>query len=336
LEQWIEELYSTDILHTAASKYDADATNAKKLGDFENYVFEVKKNGSPYILRMTHSSHRSKNDVESELQWINFLHSKGLNVSLVHQSEEGNLVEEIAFESSSFFICLFDKAPGRPVKMSEDFFGPALFDTLGQTIGKMHRYTKDYQHLGSMRERWDEEDLLNFRQYLKNPSDEALISDAEALVQEIKKLPETRGSFGLIHSDLHLGNFFYHEGEIHAFDFDDCSYHYYISDIAIPIYYPVMWKLGNEDLDVRSKYGQELIHSFLKGYQKENQLDPVWMKRIPLFFKLRDYILYTVFHKKWDIDNLEDNEKQLLERIRSRLVQNEPLIELNFEKLLNR
>ncbi len=335
MEQWVEDLFSEEILQTAASRYDADATNAKKLGDFENYVFEVKKNGSPFILRLTHSSHRKRSQVEAELQWINYLHKNGVMVSLVHLSESGQLVEEISVGDSSFFVCLFDKALGRQVKMKDDLFEPELLEALGQTIGKMHRFTKDYQPIGSMRERWDEEDLLNFRQYLTNPTDETLISDAEALVQEIKTLPESRESFGLIHSDLHLGNFFYHEGEIHAFDFDDCSYHYYMSDIAIPIYYPVMWKVGYETLEVRSKFGQELLYHFLEGYQKENQFDLVWLKRIPLFLKLRDFTLYTVFHKKWDVENLDENQKQLLGQIRRRLVHNEPLIEFDFEKLLN-
>lgn len=102
MEQWVEKLFSQEVLNEAALCYKADASNAKKLGDFENYVFEVERNDKPYILRLTHSSHRSKEELEGELKWINYLNGHGINVSLVHESINGELVEVVPVGESNF------------------------------------------------------------------------------------------------------------------------------------------------------------------------------------------------------------------------------------------
>ena len=136
MEQWVENLFTKEVLKDAASRYGADATEAKKLGDFENYVYEVKRDGKPFILRLTHSSHRSKTQVEGELRRINFLNGHDINVSLVHKSLNGELVEELTVEDSYFYVCLFDKAPGTSVRMNDPQFGPELFEKWGAITAK--------------------------------------------------------------------------------------------------------------------------------------------------------------------------------------------------------
>ncbi|MFD2922988.1 phosphotransferase enzyme family protein [Halobacillus naozhouensis] len=336
MEQWIEDQFSEDLLKQASRQFQADAADAKKLGDFENYVFEVYRNDQPYILRLTHSSHRSKSEVEAELEWINYLHKQGLNASSVHPSTTGDLVAEIPIAKGTFYVCLFDQAPGQPVKASDEAFGPELFEKWGSVIGKMHRWTKEFKPGISRRERWDQDDLLDFRSYLNSKQDSAIISSGEKLIRDIQALPENKDSFGLIHNDLHSGNFFIDQGELHIFDFDDSTYGYYVSDIAIPMYYAVLVKCGGEELAARSHFAKEFLTHFLKGYQKENSVDPVWISRLPLFLRLRDYTLYTVFHKKFDVKKLADGEKQLVAQIRTQLLNEEPMVELDYQDILEK
>lgn len=50
----------------------------KPLGDFENYIFKAKGDrGEDYVLRLTHSSHRSKQGVEAELDFYDMLRRMG-------------------------------------------------------------------------------------------------------------------------------------------------------------------------------------------------------------------------------------------------------------------
>ena len=332
MEQWVENLFSEDVLKEAAKRFGADATDAKKLGDFENYVFEVKREGKPYILRLTHSSHRSKKEVEGELKWINFLHGHDIHVSLVHKSEYGQLVEELSVGDSYFYVCLFDKAPGTPVKMNDPEFGPELFEKWGATTAKMHLVTEDYHESETQRQRWDEDDLIELEKYIDPVGDKVIIEGNHNLVMEIQQLLQTKETFGLIHSDIHPGNFFYHEGDIHVFDFDDAMFFYFVSDIAIPLYYTTWWKYREETLETRSAFGTEVLIHFLRGYMNVREIPLEWIKRLPLFLKMRDYTLYGVFHKKVDLANNE-RENELVAGIRKRLMKDEPIVDLDYRAI---
>ncbi|RIW29595.1 hypothetical protein D3H55_18530 [Bacillus salacetis] len=334
MEKWVEELFNEEILQKAADYFGGDISSAKKLGDFENYVYEIHKDGKPYILRLTHSSHRDKGQIVAELEWVNYLHLKTVNVSPASQSAGGNLVEEIPAGESSFFVCLLDKAPGVPVGVQSDLLGSALYREWGRTVGKMNRVTRDFKKGSSHREQWYDDDLLkNISSYLPE-EDQEIIEGAGEIIKTLHSFTTNRDEYGLIHSDIHLGNFFYHEGEIHVFDFDDSSYHWFSSDIAIPLYYSTWGKMGKSSLEERSAFGEEFLTNFLVGYFKENELHDQWIKRIPVFLKLRDIVLYTVFHKKFDINNLSDREAAAVAGIRKRLMEGELMVELDYDKIL--
>lgn len=335
MEQWIEKLFSKELLEAAAAKYGCDASRAKKLGDFENYVYEVHKGGTPFILRLTHSSHRSRKDVEAELRWMNYLHENGVNVPLVNHSAEGRLVEVLDTGDTCFYVCLFDKAPGKPVSVKDDLFNEDLFKEWGKVTGKMHRITKAYEAGEFERERWDEDDIMHYSKYLSS-DDTLIIEKAERNKKEIQKLEETSDNFGVIHSDIHPGNFFYHDGEIHVFDFDDSMQFFFLSDIAIPLYYSVWWKHRKEKLEVRSEFGESFLTAFLRGYFEEYSLEEGWIEHMPSFLLLRDFTLYTVFHKKWDLTNLSEIEESLLTGLRERLMNDEPMVSLDYKTILQK
>lgn len=335
MEKWIDELFTEGLFAEAASRYGCSTAQAKKLGDFENYVYEVHKGDTPYILRLTHSSHRSEREVEAELKWINYLHKHGVNVSLVNHSYKGKLVEVIKAGDTYFYVCLFDKAPGSPVKVNDPLFDEELFNKWGKMTGHMHRVTKGYGQDGIHRLRWDQDDVLDFKRYL-SVQEGSIIEKGRKNKEMIRSFVENKDTFGLIHSDIHPGNFFHHEGDLHVFDFDDSTQFFFISDVAIPLYYSVWWKLRNENLDIRSQFGGKFLVSFLKGYLTECDLDEEWVERIPHFLLLRDLTLYSVFHKKWDIENLTEVETSLLSQIRNRLLHDEPIVDLDYGEIIEK
>ncbi|MBN8209648.1 phosphotransferase [Bacillus sp. NTK071] len=331
MEAWIDNLFSEAILEDVIKRFGIHADEKKKLGDFENYVYEVKQGNQTWILRLTHSSHRSIEEIQAELDWINELHRQGVNVSC---SSFGQRVETIPLEQGSFYACLFDKAPGYIVKTDDLAFGPELFEAWGREVGKMHSISMNYQPAKGKRGRWDQGDLLRFEHYLTSSDDESIITSGERLVEEIKSFHETGKTFGLIHSDVHQGNFFYDGREIHLFDFDDSIYHYYSSDLAIPVYYAVWGKCGNESLQVRSAFATNFLYSFLKGYRKEATISNEWLRTIPFFLRLRDFELYTVFHKKFNVAFMKEKDEKALQGIRNRLINKELMADISFDSVM--
>ena len=335
MEAWIQALFSNAIIDEALNRFGRSVTDKKKLGDFENYVYEVKQGEEVWILRLTHSSHRTFEEIEAEVDWVNELHRGGVNVSRAHSSSNGKKVERIIVENGSFFACLFEKAPGFGVKPDDPTFGPQLYETWGREVGKMHRISM-HDHPRGRRPRWDESDLLRFTHYLTSKEDSSLIKEGEKLVEEIKSFHETGETFGLIHSDVHHGNFFYDGKEIHLFDFDDSMYHYYVSDIAIPVYYAVWRKCGNEAKEIRAQFATEFLFWFLKGYREETNISNEWLRTLPLFLRLRDYELYTVFHKKFNRSTMDEEVRGYLQKIRERLIRSELIADITFDRLIHK
>lgn len=227
-------------------------------------------------------------------------------------------------------MCLFDKAPGSPVQLNSPEFGPELFEKWGAITARMHLVTETFDASGIKRLRWDEDDLIELEKYIDPVEDKDIIEGNRHLVTSIQQLPQTKESFGLIHSDIHMGNFFYHEGDIHVFDFDDAMYFYFVSDIAIPLYYSIWWKYREETLETRSSFGKEILKHFLKGYMSVRLIPREWVERLPMFLKMRDYTLYGVFHKNVDLENGNEREKELVAEIRKRLINNEPIVDMDY------
>src|SRR5690606_998360 len=111
---------------------------------------------------------------------------------------------------------------------------------------------------------------------------------------------------------------------------------FFISDIAIPLYYAVWGNYRNEDLETRSAFGEEFLTAFLRGYLEEYTIEEEWIELLPEFLLLRDLTLYSVFHKKWDIAHLSESESLLVMQIRNRLLADEPIVSLDYRGILQK
>jgi amicoumacin kinase len=331
MEKTVESLLKEEILFTFFERFSIQKEGYKKLGDFENYVFEVNHNGKPLILRLTHSSHRSELELASELDWMNFLHQNGVNVPLAYRSLHNQYVEKIQTQDESYFYaCMFSKADGEPVKIQSPHFNDVLFTAWGKEIGKMHRVTKSYKPSEGIIERssWDEEELLlHIDQYLPD-ADKNIVIRARELTAELKALPRHQDNFGLIHTDVHSGNFFFDGKNIHLFDFDDSCHHWFASDIAIPLYYSVLYGFSGKSKEEKEAFAKEFLVSFCNGYETETSLPEFWLEQLPYFFQLRDIVLYAVLHKKIAPEDRSEKLQEWLKEIRKRIMNKECIVDI--------
>lgn len=326
MEASVERIFSKELVKLAGHFFQVNAKDPVKLGDAENYVFEVYRDGTPYILRMTHQSHRTKGQVLAELKWIEYLQNNSSEIPKVLSSKENNLVEIVkGSDGTEFYCCLFEKAPGVRMKVTDENFDEPLFFEWGRTIGQMHKQTKNYQPETKYRRLdWHEEELLNAELYQSDVPGK-LMHQQELIKKNLDALPVHQDNFGLIHSDVHNGNFHFHEGKIHVFDFDDCSYHWFASDLAIPLYY-LIWSLEREGIKGLDEYAAKFMRAFIKGYETENILAPEAYESIPLFLKLRDLTLYNFFHKKYDLTNADGQLFKTVKKIEQRIIENRPIV----------
>lgn len=56
------------------------------------------------------------------------------------------------------------------------------------------------------------------------------------LLNTVKQLPSTSDSFGVVHNDIHRGNFMVENGRLTLFDCEDACYTWFVNDISCPLF----------------------------------------------------------------------------------------------------
>ncbi|WP_047982531.1 phosphotransferase enzyme family protein [Ornithinibacillus contaminans] len=324
MEKSVAEVYHSGILNRFLHAYGLDEAY-KLLGDFENYVYEVLRNDTPYILRVTHSSHRTEEEIMGEIDWVNYLYANGANVSVTFPSINNQLIEkQIAEDGTIFYACLFSKVVGKQVKSTDTIYEKRLFQSWGKEIGKLHRLTSQYKPKRMTRKQWYEDDLFAIDQYI--PAEETLvITRTMEIIEHVKNLPKKH--YGLIHNDVHSGNFFYDGKEIYIFDFDDACYFWHVSDIAIPLYYSCYSLFPDESNEqAKQEFANRFLTAFMEGYRTEIEPPEGWETLIPLFLKVRDILLYTALNKKIAPQDRSDVLKRRMQQMKDRIEQQKAIV----------
>lgn len=331
MEARVAQLVTDELLAEAADRFGVTRTDLTLLGSFENYVYSFERRGEPAVLRLTHDSHRSAEQVAAELDWVTYLHERGARVAGVRPSERGGPLERIAVADGEFIVTSFHRAPGGPVSRENlaATWHDSLFREWGRTTGLLHTLTREYRPAPGRPRRitWHEDDLLMGHHLPRTAAE--LGRRFTRLIEEARSLPHDDASYGLIHTDLHPGNFFVHEGRLTVFDFDDSAYHHFASDIAIALYY-ALWM--PRSAETREEFARRFLALYLEGYREENpELDERTLEQLPLFLALRDLTLYAVLHKKWDMANLGERQRAMVEELGGRLERGEPPVALDFD-----
>ncbi|MCP4427142.1 MAG: phosphotransferase [Chloroflexi bacterium] len=308
MEQAIRDRYSDAILHEAQRRYGIKPENSKNLGGFESYMYEFalsdsdSDSDSDYILRIAHSKRRTPDLIQGEVDWINYLAAGGAGVARAVLSDNDHLVEMIEDGQGGHFLATaFVKAPGGNAWQNEQW-NERLWVEYGRLLGRIHRLSKEYAlpNLAWKRPSWDDP-IMRVENWL--PPEEKLAQEKfVAVIEYLQSLPQDPDGYGLIHQDAHGGNFFVDaDYNITLFDFDDCAYGHYVYDIAMALFYAIT---NRSDA---AEFGPEFFSHFMRGYRRENQLDSKWFAEIPHFLKLREFDLYAVIFRSFDLDKLDEH-----------------------------
>ena len=296
MDQFIRNRYSPDILTEAMRRYEIAPDDIEKGDGFESYIYRFTRGGERFILRITHTYRRTPELIRGEVDWINDLAAGGAGVARAVPSARGELVEEIDDGAGGRFLATaFVHAAGRPPW--EVGWSPALMETYGRLIGRMHALTKKYEpgEPAWRRRVWPGDDTAEIESIL-SAADPAALATYRVLEERVNRLPRDPDSYGLIHFDAHEANFFVDDdGRITLFDFDDCAYNWFANDIAMVLFY----KISNTDDPPAVAAG--FWPHFIRGYAAENTLDPAWAATIADFMKMREIDLYAVIMRSYGI-----------------------------------
>ena len=316
MQPYVRDLFTAEARAACAEMWGITGYG-EKLGASENFVFAVKVAGGEAVLRLTHSDRRPEEQVAAEIAFMRHLADAGVPVPEVLPAPNRAFLQRLEVANGYFTGVLMEKVPG--TVLSRRFpRGSVMPEWIvrewGRAIGRMHRLSADLNREGVTfaRNRWDriytdEADALR-------PEEQAVRPHARArqqLVEQFHSFAEDPDSFGLIHMDLHQGNIIVSEDRFTCIDFDDSSYHFFIQDIAMPLYYQFLF---NEEGWEERLY--PFFKVFLSAYFEEYRLDPEWFRHLPAFLRVRDYDLAIVL-SLWHVPEADPWQQEIRRRMES-------------------
>ncbi|MCC6383980.1 MAG: phosphotransferase [Bacteroidia bacterium] len=313
MSQLIDRYYTPAVLSEITKRYGTDLHNLKLLRKNVNIIYSFRQGFKSFILRITHSSEQTKEVLLSEIDWLSYLHQHGADVSTPVESLNHNLIEVVESGDTYFTVVKFSKAPGH--KLDQFHWDKPVFKEIGRVTGRLHRLTKQYVPGKGVIPRQDllEIEVKKVLVHADNHSAE-FISEMLRLVGKLEQLPKTKNDYGLIHNDINRGNMFIHKGRICLFDTADCAYSWFVSDIALTLFYAVLY------FDVRPEgrhaaYIRFFMNHFWEGYLQENQLPAADLHAISDLMTLRAIFLCDYIKSIYSGKQLNQAEKKFYEQL---------------------
>lgn len=298
----------------------------------EKSLHQYERDGRSYILRLTHPLYVDFELIEGEVDWINYLADNAVRAPRAIASENGNLVEIIEDEDSSYAAVSFEKAEGRQIVFDDpDEWNTDLLVKYGRAIGRMHALTKRYvpKDKSVRRMKWYQQDwVANVDRYL--PASESLVRQKHGdLLRILHGLPKSRDSYGLIHGDAHPWNVLIHKGDLILTDFDFCERSWFASDIGIILFYAVM--VPTQGMN-KTSFAHHFLGNFAKGYRRENRIDSYWMEQVPSFLRLRMISKFVLYYPEWSSKSMTQNRRSAFLGWRHKIENDIPYLDIDFSR----
>jgi amicoumacin kinase len=325
MEPKIRESYSDAVLQEAMRRYGIQPGEIRLLDGFESYLYEYTRDEQQRILRVTHSLHRDAAAIRGEVDWLRYLANHGVSVAYAVPSLSGELVEVLGEGEEYFCASAYVRAPGR--QSTREDWESGLMGKLGTLLGRMNALAKDYHPSdprGSRPHLLD--DIHGFERFL--PAGEDAVAEKFLQVTgSLRDLPTCSDAYGMIHQDVHGGNFFVDDGKITLFDFDDVMFGWYAYDVAMAFFYVLPHDCTGEE---NKAFARRALDELLRGYEQANHLDERWLAEIPRFLKLREIDLYIAIHRSYGANHLDPWSASFMKDRREKILNDIPFVDIPF------
>lgn len=304
--------------------------NVMKVEAVTNEMYRCKADKETYYARIT--NYKTLDEQAEEVRYTEFLRYEGVGTSPAVSSLNGNVVEKISLpDKGEVLTVLYEAAPGRHLPRNE--WNGDVLKEVGREIGRLHRASKKFEETHAVQHTndWHDSGEYDFLTYI--PEEErAIRTIAEEIHSAIRNITKTDENYGLLHGDIWLENILVDDDRrMTLIDFQDCEKHFYLFDLAVPIYSAIEYSFagGGSIVD----YGREVTKAIIEGYEEENALAPEMLEKLPVFIKLKELFEYSLMHRYWDKEKLTEDQMRIMNHFRMRLERNHSMVE---EKWLTR
>lgn len=245
--------------------------------------------GEKVIIRVHRPDYHTKQEIESELIWVNSLKDQGIvSTASPLPLSSGEKIAVLNNGTTQRLAVGFEYLNGNEPAPENDLRDN--FYTLGEITAKLHAHSKVWAiPIGFKRKVWDFDSMLGSRPLwgdwrdaigLDHSGRKILKRTVERLCRQLEGYGKSRQRFGLIHADLRLANLLVDQEKLSVIDFDDCGYSWFMYDFAAAI------SFMEEDRQI-----PELLESWIQGYRSQAPLAEEDEAAIPMFIMLRRILL---------------------------------------------
>jgi Ser/Thr protein kinase RdoA (MazF antagonist) len=287
--------HSQAIAHKAIQHWDCIIGPPVFVMHRENAVFKIETKFGIAALRIHRPGYHSRIEIESELQWMDYLVQTGLKVPTPLQTRHCTFVAEARDDQQQpYIVDLLSWLDGEPLgksrvplAFSKEQLNGIFFD-LGCNLARMHQVSDKWVlPNGFKRHALDKEGLIgDTATWGRFWEASCLVPEEKSLMQEARNIAATKidtlsalgANYGLIHADLVRENILIANGQIRFIDFDDAGFGFRTFDLATAL-------VRNRD---EPQY--ELMKTrLIEGYKSVRQLSLVDESSLGLFLALRDF-----------------------------------------------
>ncbi|MHA2388118.1 MAG: phosphotransferase enzyme family protein [Candidatus Hodarchaeales archaeon] len=271
-----------------------------------NFIYEFHQDGKEFILRG--GTRHTEELVQAEIEWILFIDKEKVKVSIPIRSTNGKYLEQVNHNGKTFNVVVFEKAPGQKVDLKNpEEWNEKFWENMGKVLGKLHHASIQYNQSEPKfrRPMYYEDEYIELLSILDPKQDEKIIQKVKSMIKQFDLLSKEPTDFGVIHYDLHTGNFHKNGDDIIIFDWDDSHYFFFMYDLAAT-FHETIW---NNPLDKRQEFANSFIPAVWKGYSTVYPLDRKWLSLLPQFFKWREFQIYVYTTKECTNSNISEKER---------------------------
>ncbi len=244
-------------------------------------VYGFTRHGQAFVIKYSNTTVRSFATLQSQVHWLDFLATQGAAVSRPVPSPRGMLVEQVPLRSALVSTVCYARALGvrPPVPRST----AEQWQRWGETLGKLHalsaRYTPPLNQAPLAQ--WD----VNVTQDRATiPAEQtSVLAKFDALQAYLQTLPTDPQLYGMIHGDFQANNLCLDRETFWVIDFDNCTRHWFLTDIATSLYFALWERPGDQS---NATFAGFVLEHLWAGYAREFSLDVAWLERLPVFLKV--------------------------------------------------
>ncbi len=243
------------------------------IGGYHNDIFSLHFDGRLCALRLTPFGHRTKDELEAEIVFLEKLLAQGVAVVQPFQIPGfPYLLEFEMFDGTKRFGCFFYWASGKT--WTEIKHDRNVHVSAGAVLARIHSVSKQLSESNITLDRrsWYEKSYIEYAPVICEKLKPGLGAAVRKTLSDLRSAEPSTGEYGLIHGDFLFSNYLVNNNGITALDFDDLEYGWYSYDIAVNLYYDV---LGGDprQAQYQGEYAKGLLSELLQCDLRHLKID---------------------------------------------------------------